>query len=168
MERDLELPITVLGVGNILLSDEGIGVHIVNQLKEDYVCNPPINIIDGGTMGMELLTYMRGMTKLILVDAINGGEAPGTVYNFKHEEMTEYFSEPISVHEVGMQDILRIRALQEDPLEDARVIGVEPFSLDLGLEPSEVVQEKIPIILGHLVDVLKEWGVEVHRKTAPC
>lgn len=161
MEQDVELPITLLGVGNILLTDEGLGVHIVNQFREDYVCNPPINIIDGGTMGMELLSYMRGMKKLLLIDAISGGKAPGTVYEFKHEEMNTYFTEPISVHEVGMQDILRIRALQEDPLEDAIVIGVEPYSLELGLEVSEIVKEALPQVMKRLIRVLTNWGIEV-------
>ena len=152
-------PIVLLGVGNLLLTDEGFGVHVVNQLREDYVFNPPITILDGGTMGMELLTYMRGMTKLLLVDAINGGDAPGTVYEFPHEEMNSYFTEAISVHEVGMQDILRIRTLQEDPLEDAVVIGVEPESLELGLDLSETTQVVVKDVKERILAVLASWNV---------
>ena len=159
MDQIKSNPIVVLGVGNILLTDEGFGVHVVNQLWEDYVFNPPITILDGGTMGMELLTYMRGMTKLVLVDAIHGGEAPGTVYEFPHEEMNHYFTEAISVHEVGMQDILRIRALQEDPLEDAVVIGVEPESLELGLTLSETTQAAVEDVKGRVLAVLSAWNI---------
>ena len=154
MDQIKNNPIVLLGVGNILLTDEGFGVHVVNQLREDYVFNPPITILDGGTMGMELLTYMRGMTKLLLVDAINGGEAPGTVYEFPHEAMNSYFTEAISVHEVGMQDILRIRALQEDPLEDAVVIGVEPESLELGLTLSNSTQAAVAEVKKRVLKVL--------------
>ena len=154
-------PIVLLGVGNILLTDEGFGVHVVNQLREDYVFNPPITIIDGGTMGMELLSYMRGMTKLLLVDAINGGNSPGTIYEFPHEEMNNYFTDAISVHEVGMQDILRIRALQEDPLEDAVVIGVEPESLELGLDLSESTQAVVEEVKERVLAVLQSWDVIV-------
>lgn len=159
MDQIKSNPIVLLGVGNILLTDEGFGVHVVNQLREDYVFNPPISILDGGTMGMELLTYMRGMTKLLLVDAINGGDAPGTVYEFPHEEMNSYFTEAISVHEVGMQDILRIRALQEDPLEDAVVIGVEPESLELGLDLSETTQVVVKDVKERILAVLASWNV---------
>ena len=159
MDQIKSNPIVLLGVGNILLTDEGFGVHVVNQLREDYVFNPPITILDGGTMGMELLTYMRGMTKLVLVDAIHGGEAPGTVYEFPHEEMNHYFTEAISVHEVGMQDILRIRALQEDPLEDAVVIGVEPESLELGLTLSETTQAAVEDVKGRVLAVLSAWNI---------
>lgn len=161
MDQIKSNPIVLLGVGNILLTDEGFGVHVVNQLREDYVFNPPITILDGGTMGMELLTYMRGMTKLLLVDAINGGEAPGTVYEFPHEEMNSYFTESISVHEVGMQDILRIRALQEDPLEDAVVIGVEPESLELGLTLSDSTQAAVAEVKERILSVLSNWNVIV-------
>ena len=159
MDQIKSNPIVLLGVGNILLTDEGFGVHVVNQLREDYVFNPPITILDGGTMGMELLTYMRGMTKLLLVDAINGGDAPGTVYEFPHEEMNSYFTETISVHEVGMQDILRIRALQEDPLEDAVVIGVEPENLELGLDLSETTQVVVKDVKERILAVLASWNV---------
>ena len=156
--------IVLLGVGNILLTDEGLGVHVVKDIKESFTFTPAITIIDGGTMGMELLTYMRGMKKILLVDAINGGEPAGTVYEFTHKELEQYFTEHISVHEVGMQDILRIRAIQEEPLEDAVVIGVEPESLEIGFEPSEVVQRVLPEVKDRVLNVLRQWGVQVEPK----
>ena len=156
--------IVLLGVGNILLTDEGLGVHVVKDLKESFSFTPAITIVDGGTMGMELLTYMRGMKKILLIDAINGGESPGTVYEFPHKELEQYFTEHISVHEVGMQDILRIRAIQEEPLEDAVVIGVEPESLEIGFEPSEVVQQALLEVKDRVLNVLRQWGVQVEPK----
>lgn len=159
-----ESNITVLGVGNTLLTDEGLGVHVVNELEAEYDFSPPVNIIDGGTMGMELLSYMRNMTKLLLVDAVNGGDVPGTVYEFPHQEMESYFTDHISVHEVGMQDILRIRALQEDPLEDAVVIGVEPESLELGLEVSDTVRAVLPDVKARVIKQLEAWGIEVTKR----
>ena len=161
---DYENSIVVLGVGNILLTDEGLGVHVVEDLKANYNFTPQISLIDGGTMGMELLTYMRGMKKILLVDAVNGGEAPGTIYEFPHRELEQYFTDHISVHEVGMQDILRIRAIQENPLEDAIVIGVEPESLEVGFEPSELVQHALPEVKDRVLRVLRDWGVQITRK----
>ena len=161
---DYENSIVVLGVGNILLTDEGLGVHVVEDLKANYTFTPQISLIDGGTMGMELLTYMRGMKKILLIDAVNGGEAPGTIYEFPHRELEQYFTDHISVHEVGMQDILRIRAIQENPLEDAIVIGVEPESLDVGFEPSAPVQKALPEVKERVLRVLREWGVHIEPK----
>lgn len=157
--------ITLLGVGNILLSDEGLGVHVVREMEQEYTFTPEINIVDGGTMGMELLSYMRGMTKLLLVDAVNGGEAPGTIYEFPHQQTEAYFTDNISVHEVGMQDILRIRALQENPLEDATVIGVEPESLDIRLTPTETVQAVLPEVKQRIIRQLEAWGINVTERT---
>ena len=161
---DYDNSIVVLGVGNILLTDEGLGVHVVKELKENYNFTPEISLIDGGTMGMELLTYMRGMKRILLIDAINGGEAPGTVYEFPHRELEQYFTEHISVHEVGMQDILRIRAIQENPSEDAIVIGVEPESLEIGFESSAPVQAVLPEVKERVLRVLRNWGVQVEPK----
>ncbi len=161
---DYENSIVVLGVGNILLTDEGLGVHVVEDLKANYTFTPQISLIDGGTMGMELLTYMRGMKKILLIDAVNGGEAPGTIYEFPHRELEQYFTDHISVHEVGMQDILRIRAIQENPLEDAIVIGVEPESLDVGFEPSAPVQKALPEVKERVLRVLREWGIQIEPK----
>lgn len=161
---DYENSIVVLGVGNILLTDEGLGVHVVEDLKANYTFTPQISLIDGGTMGMELLTYMRGMKKILLIDAVNGGEAPGTIYEFPHRELEQYFTDHISVHEVGMQDILRIRAIQENPLEDAIVIGVESESLDVGFEPSAPVQKALPEVKERVLRVLREWGVQIEPK----
>ena len=161
---DYENSIVALGVGNILLTDEGLGVHVVEDLKANYTFTPQISLIDGGTMGMELLTYMRGMKKILLIDAVNGGEAPGTIYEFPHRELEQYFTDHISVHEVGMQDILRIRAIQENPLEDAIVIGVEPESLDVGFEPSAPVQKALPEVKERVLRVLREWGVQIEPK----
>ena len=161
---DYENSIVVLGVGNILLTDEGLGVHVVEDLKANYAFTPQISLIDGGTMGMELLTYMRGMKKILLIDAVNGGEAPGTIYEFPHRELEQYFTDHISVHEVGMQDILRIRAIQENPLEDAIVIGVEPESLDVGFEPSAPVQKALPEVKERVLRVLREWGIQIEPK----
>ena len=76
-------------------------------------------------------------------------------------DMETYFTDHISVHEVGMQDILRIRALQEDPLEDAMVIGVEPESLEIGFEVSDTVKKVLPEVKQRVIRVLEQWGVEV-------
>lgn len=156
--------ITVLGVGNILLSDEGFGVHIVNELHAEYEFNPTINLLDGGTMGMELLGFMQGTTKLLLVDAIDGDKAPGTIYQFNHDEVESYFTEHISVHEVGMQDILRIHAMQENPLEDAVVIGVEPESIETGLDLTPTVMAAKAEVKQRILAQLTVWGVKAVRK----
>lgn len=154
-------PITILGVGNTLLTDEGFGVHIINYLEAHYEFPPEVQLLDGGTMGMELLHYIGDAKYLLLVDAIHGGEAPGTVYSFKHEDLEHYFSEHISVHEVGIQDILRIRYVQGEPFVDAMVIGVEPEKLEIGLTMTPVVENTISQVVQGILEQLRQWNVEV-------
>ncbi len=156
--------ITLLGVGNILLQDEGLGVHAVNKIKDEYNFSPSINIIDGGTMGMELLSYMEGTDYLLVVDAIDGGEEPGFMYTFTHEDTDRYMSDSISVHEVGVQDILRIRALQERPFSDVVIMGIQPQSLELGLEVTETIQAVLPLLEESILNQLRLWQVQISKK----
>lgn len=154
--------ITVLGVGNILLTDEGFGATIVTELSQEYDFSDNVQFLDGGTMGMELLHYIGDAEYILLVDAVDGGEAPGTVYEFKHEDLERYFSDYVSVHEVGIQDILRIRAMQDNPFKEAIVIGAEPESLDIGMELSPTLRAVVPEVKERILKQLELWGVEVH------
>ncbi len=157
-------PITVLGVGNILLTDEGFGVQVIETLEKNYTFSDNVQFLDGGTMGMELLHYLGDVQKLLLVDAVHGEGEPGTVYEFRHEELNHYFDSHVSVHEVGIQDILRIRYVQEKPFEDAVVIGAEPLSLDIGLALTEPLQTALQEVVQRVVRQLEAWGVEVSEK----
>ena len=157
-------PITVLGVGNTLLSDEGFGVHVIEALEQEYVFSNNVQFLDGGTMGMELMHYTGDVKKLLLIDAIHGEGEPGTVYEFRHDELVHYFTDHVSVHEVGIQDILRIRHIQENPFEDAVVMGAEPLSLDIGLEVTEALLPALHEVKLRVVNQLKDWGVEVTKK----
>lgn len=156
-------PITVLGVGNILLSDEGLGVHIIQELLDEYMFSDNVQLIDGGTMGMELLHYIGDVEQLLLVDAISGGEAPGTIYEFRHKELENYFTDHISVHEVGIQDILRIRHMQDKPFLDAVVMGMEPESLEVGMDVTPTLRVNMETLKDKIIAQLKLWGVEVKK-----
>ncbi len=157
-------PISVLGVGNILMTDEGLGATIVTELEKEYSFSDDVQLLDGGTMGMELLHYIGDATRILLVDAINYNKEPGTVYKFTHQDLDDYFNASISVHEVGIQDILRIRIMQENPFEEAVVIGAEPESLEIGLELTPTLRAKVPELKKLIIDQLREWGVEVTKK----
>ena len=156
--------ITILGVGNILLTDEGFGVHVVKRLETEYRVSPAVPILDGGTLGMELLAYMEEVDRLILVDAIAGGGVPGTVYSFTHEEAVTRLGASVSVHEVGMQDILRIRLLQDRPIEEIRVIGAEPEVIEPGLEMTPCMTAAVEPVIGRIADTLTEWGVTLVKR----
>ena len=128
--------ILVLGVGNILLTDEAIGVHIAEALAERYILPDYVEVMDGGTAGMELLDSMAGRDHLIITDAIvTAKSAPGTICILRDEEVPALFTNKISPHQLGLSDVLSaLRFTGEFPAK-LTLVGVVPASLepDIGL-----------------------------------
>ena len=156
--------ITVLGVGNILMQDEGFGVRVVEKLLAEYSFPEHVQILDGGTLGMELLRFLIETDKLILVDAVNGGLPPGSFYQFNHDEVKAYFKEKVSMHELGIQDVLKVLEVMGKPTKEIKVLGVEPQTLDIGLELTPLVAGVVENVVEKLLLILEEWQVEVVKK----
>ena len=156
--------ITVLGVGNILMQDEGFGVRVVEQLLHKYHFPENVQVLDGGTLGMELLRFLIGTDKLILVDAVSGMLPPGAIYQFSHDEVKAYFKEKVSMHELGIQDVLAVMEVLEKPAKEIRIFGVQPLTIDIGLEMTTIVTEAVDHVVEKLLELLNEWQVEVVKK----
>lgn len=144
----------VLGVGNLLLSDEGVGVHVVNTLM-DMALPPEVEVIDGAVSGLGLMNVVMGADRLIVIDAVKGGGPPGSIYRFGAEELTTYpQAHKMSVHEIGVLEVIRLSGLIGHTPKTT-VIGVEPKSLEIGMELSPEIQAKIPRIIELIVDEVK-------------
>ncbi len=141
----------VVGVGNLLLKDEGIGVHIARALQQMAI-SQDTEIIDGGT-SPDLPYYLNGADKLVIIDAVKGGSKPGTVYRFRPGDVNIESAEMVSVHELGLEQSLKIMKLMGSKPKEIVVIGIEPKEIDWGTELSAELQQKIPEILNI---VLKE------------
>ncbi len=139
------MKIAVVGIGNILLGDEGVGVRIVEELKKrDLPEN--VEVHDGATSGIALLNFLVDKDKVIIVDAVKGGEEPGTVYQFSINEALQK-SEMMSLHDI---DFVTAYQTSKDILEltdDITVIGIEPKVIDNGLELSEEIKYAIPQVI---------------------
>lgn len=155
--------ITILGVGNILMQDEGFGVRVVEQLLRQYRFPENVQVLDGGTLGMELLRFLIGTDKLILVDAVSGGLPPGSFYQFSHDEVKAYFKEKVSMHELGIQDVLGVMEVLEKPAKEIRIVGVEPLTIDIGLDMTPIIRESVKPAVEKLLQILQEWGIEAVR-----
>jgi len=132
-------------VGNILLQDEGIGVHVAHALQE-MPLEEGVEVIDGGT-SPDIIPLVEGADKLIVVDAARGGEEPGTIYRFNLENIAAESTSLISAHQISFVENLKL--MKELGIEPGEVviIGVEPKEMDWGLEPSPELQERIPEIV---------------------
>jgi len=164
---DENSPIAVLGVGNVLLSDEGFGVRVVQHLMKYYEFQPPIRLIDGGTLGWDLLNFLQGVEKLIVVDAIEGKAVPGTFFVFRNEEVKTYFKRKVSGHEAGIQEVLAWFELMGKPIEEITVIGVQPLSLETGLKLTPLVEKQIPKAVEEVIKQLEQWDVKVFKRVNP-
>ncbi|MGY6037376.1 HyaD/HybD family hydrogenase maturation endopeptidase [Aeromonas sp. AE23HZ002T15] len=127
----------ILGVGNLLLSDEAVGVRIVEALEREYRFAPGIELLDGGTAGMELLEAMASRDHIIVADAVLSSNPPGTVVTLQDEEIPALFGRKISPHQLGLADVLSALQLTGESPRRLTLVGVEPLSLEprIGLTP---------------------------------
>ncbi len=132
----------VLGIGNVLLKDEGIGCHVVRALKEIPLCN--VRVIEGGTSPNIL--FLEDAAKLIVVDAAKGGGVPGEVYRFRLDDIALEQKPFLSLHDIGLIDNLLLMRLLHN-IGETIIIGVEPKEIEWSLELSPELQEKIPRIV---------------------
>jgi hydrogenase maturation protease len=159
-EKTLPPKIVILGVGNLLLSDEGIGVHVANELMKMSL-PPEVTVAEGGTDGFGLLNIITEADRLIVVDAVTGGAAPGSIYRFDIDEVRNCPSGfKTSVHQIGILEVLDLSGLiGKTPY--TTVIGIEPKSLKMGMELSAEIKIKIPKIIELILNELKR-GAKDH------
>ena len=151
--------VTVLGVGNIILRDEGFGVRVAEYLDRHYEFPEDVQIIDGGTLGIELTQYVTGTKKLLVIDSINGGAAPGTRFHLRNDEVMAHFQDKLSAHEVGIQDVLALLTVTGHKVPEVVVLGAQPFDLEAGVELSPGMLDLLPAVVEESIGVLKDWGI---------
>jgi hydrogenase maturation protease len=151
----------VLGIGNTLLSDEGIGVHIVHYLRERHGGRGDWVLLDGGTLSFSLLDDIARARYLVVVDAARLGAAPGTLRCFLDAEMDDYLcAGHRSVHEVGLSDLLDMARLSGALPRRRALIAIEPAELDWGTQPSSLLQGLIPQAASRVLAVIERWRQE--------
>jgi len=153
--------ILVLGIGNVLLTDEGVGVRAINELTRRYVFSDEVELLDGGTAGIELLRYISGRDHLIIIDAMKCDQTPGTVVRVEGDDVPAAFRTRISPHQLGLSDLLAAAMLTDELPKSLVLFGVEPASLDPGLELSEAVEASVGKLLNAVCDELRAFGCGV-------
>ena len=137
--------VLILGIGNLFLSDEGVGVHAIRCLSE-LDLPPGVEVLDGGTSGADLVDHLEGRTKVVVIDAASGGGPPGTVYRCEARELIEQEG-ALSLHEFGLADSLHMAERLGCAPQRVVVLGVQPATMEPGLELSPDVSAVLPGIL---------------------
>jgi hydrogenase maturation protease len=150
----------VVGIGNVLLRDEGIGCHVAHALEG--VRLPDVEIIDGGTC-LDVVQLLGDADKLVIVDAVKGGGMPGQIYRFRPEDITLEQKPVLSLHDMSLIDSLRLMQLWDNTGETV-IIGIEPRELGWGLELSPELQEKMPQIIDAILGELNNTNPKGEMK----
>lgn len=161
------MSILVLGVGNILLTDEAIGVRVVEALEQRYHLPEQVEVLDGGTAGMELLDVMANRDHLIIADAIVSRKSePGSVMCLRDDDVPALFRNKISPHQLGLADVLAaLRFTGEFPAK-LTLVGVIPASLEPHIGMTAVVEASLDTALNAVIEALRESGVTLTPREA--
>ncbi len=141
--------ILILGLGNILLGDEGVGVRIIEHLCSSSLPEE-VEVIDGGTAGYELLTFLEGREKVIIVDAVKTEDKPGSVYRVDLSILDDDSGVNLSLHQIGLKNILKMASLM-DMRPEVTLVGMVPkeyhqYKIGLSREVEEAIPRAIEIV----------------------
>jgi len=148
----------VLGIGNVLLTDDGAGVHAVRQLESLSSARPDVAVVDGGTLSFTLAPLIAAAQRLIVIDAAQLQAPPGTVRAFFNEEFDAFLGcAKLTVHEVSLVDLLDIAKLTEGLPAQRVLLAVQPEAVEWGDVPSPAVQRALPQIHSRVMELLDAW-----------
>lgn len=151
--------ILVMGVGNLLLSDEGAGVRAVEEFQKRYRVPGTVELLDGGTAGIELLRYVQNRDAVIIVDVVRTGAPAGTIVRLEGEAVPALFQSKISPHQLGLSDLLAAAQLTDSMPRRIVLLGIEPKCLDTGLALSGEVGAGVASLVSMIADELAALGV---------
>lgn len=151
--------IAVLGIGNLLQKDEGVGIHIIRQLENRFVFEPEISLIDGGTMGTDLLPYFEQHDRIIIADAVNFDQPPGFIGSIENDDILRRLNTKLSIHHLGLTDVLSIARLLGIEPREIYLVGIQPEDISMGLELTGTITSGLERMSEAIRMKLSEWGV---------
>jgi hydrogenase maturation protease len=154
--------IAVIGIGNLLQQDEGVGVHAIRLLKDQYFIEPKIDLIDGGTTGLDLIPLVEGCEKVLFIDALELNAPGGTIAEFKNDEIQFQLNTKMSLHHLGLQDLLATLVLLEKSPPHLHLIGVQPYTIEAGIELSDKMQPVLKTLVQRIIEILQNWGIRIN------
>ncbi len=151
------MKIVVLGLGNLLLGDEGVGVHAVRKLERIFP-HPRIEYVDGGTRGLLLLPFMEEASHLLLIDAVHTDDPPGTVVHLRQGELLAQPPLKFSAHDIALPDLLALlRFRKGEDIQDLQFLGIVPQRLDPTVDLSPVVERALEPLIEKAKEILQTW-----------
>lgn len=151
--------ILVLGVGNILLSDDGLGVHTLRAIDAGFDIPDSVLRLDGGVMGLDLIQHICDCTYLLIIDAIDASLLPGSIVRIEGVAIQMALANKLSIHQLGIQEVLATCRLMGHLPSHIVMIGMQPESINWGLEMTQTVTSRLDHLIVQVIDQLHAWGV---------
>ncbi len=155
------MSVVVIGLGNVLLSDEGLGVRAVELLEQRYSLPASVELIDGGTSAMDLLNPLSNNEHVIIADSVKTGAPPCTLVRLADDEVPKFFQTKISPHQIGLSDLLALLTVQGQAPKRITIIGMVPESLKTHIGLSDGINAKMDEMVELLADELRSLGIVV-------
>ncbi|PDV99337.1 HyaD/HybD family hydrogenase maturation endopeptidase [Candidatus Chloroploca asiatica] len=152
-------PTLILGLGNPIMSDDGLGSHACQQLQRWYGTLPDVVVFDGETLGLHLLPQLVGVANLLMVDAVVTDDPPGSLVRLEGEAITAGMARQLSLHHVGLAELLALGSLEGAMPSRCVLWGMVPARLELGTALSATVAARLPALLDAVAAELQGWGI---------
>lgn len=154
----------LLGLGNLLMCDDSLGVRTVQQLMSEYVFPAGVTLLDGGTLGLDLLPFFEGVERLLVVDAVDSGSPPGALVRLTGEEIPYALAAKVSPHQMGLKDLLTVADLQGVAPAEMVLWGIQPASIEMELQLSPQVAASMALLQQEVLGELSRWGVVAAKR----
>jgi len=151
----------VLGAGSPLMGDDGLGIEVLEAISRKWVETPDMRFLDGGIWGMRLLPHIEDAERLLVIDAVRSGAAPGTLARLEREEIPRHLRTKISTHQVDLSEVFAVAELRGKFPSEAVVLGIEPAQIDAYMEISAEVRATVPSLIDAVERQLEAWGHEL-------
>jgi hydrogenase maturation protease len=161
--------VTVFGLGNILMADDGLGPYVIKVLEAAYMFPPGVEILDAGTPGMELSTILEDSGALIIVDTVRSDGSSGELRTYRRDDVLKHPpAQRITPHDPGLKETLLVLELQGETPPEVFVIGVIPESVDYGVGLTDVVREAVPGAVAEVIAELERLGYPAEARVPPA
>ena len=159
-----EVPVletVVIGVGNPLMGDDGLGIAALERLRNGWTFQPHLDLLDGGTWGLNLLPHVEQARRVLFIDAINADEEPGTLIELAREDIPRFLARKLSPHQIDVKEVLALAELRGTLPEELLAIGLQPASVEMRTSLSPVLASRLDDLVACVIRRLQAWGYGV-------
>jgi len=153
----------ILGIGNILQNDDGVGVYATKFLETNYTFSPKISIINGGVEGINLLNVFMEYKEVLILDAIDIQDEAGSIYHLPAKELINHKLNIATAHDIGVIECLNMLQLMDKEPPISSILGIVPQNIAFRIGLSETLAQKFHLYIQTLLSILKEHGIEVEK-----